>query len=32
LVKDFHPELRVDTGELQPVKSKALGRKKRKKH
>lgn len=32
LVKDFHPKLRVDTGELQPVKSKALERKKRKKH
>jgi hypothetical protein len=32
LVKDFHPELKVDTDEPQPVKSKALERKKRKKH
>jgi hypothetical protein len=32
LVKDFHPELRVDTGEAQPVKAKALERKKGKKH
>ena len=32
LVKDFHPELKVDTGEPQPVKSKALERKKHKKH
>jgi hypothetical protein len=32
LVKDFHPELRVDTGEAQPVKAKALKRKKGKKH
>ncbi len=32
LVKDFHPELRVDTGEPQPVKAKALERKKGKKH
>jgi hypothetical protein len=32
LVKDFHPELRVDTGERQPVKAKALERKKGKKH
>jgi hypothetical protein len=32
LVKDFHPELRVDAGEPQSVKSKATERKKRKKH
>jgi hypothetical protein len=32
LVKDFHPELRVDTGEPQPVEAKALERKKGKKH
>jgi hypothetical protein len=32
LVKDFHPELRVDIGEPQSVKSKALERKKGKKH
>jgi hypothetical protein len=32
LVEDFHPALRVDTGEPVPVKSKALERKKRKKH
>lgn len=32
LVKDFHPELRVDTGEPQPVTSKAVERKKRKNH
>jgi hypothetical protein len=32
LLKDFHPELRVDTGEPQPVKAKALERKKGKKH
>jgi hypothetical protein len=31
LVKDFHPELRVDTGEPQPVEAKALERKKGKK-
>ena len=32
LVKDFHPELRVDTSEPQPVKAMAVKRKKRKKH
>ncbi len=32
LVKDFHPELRVDTAEPQPVTSKAAERKKHKKH
>jgi hypothetical protein len=31
IVKDFHPELRIDTSEPQPVKSKAVERKKRKK-
>jgi hypothetical protein len=32
LVNDFHPELRVDTAEPQPVKSKTVKRKKSKKH
>jgi hypothetical protein len=32
LVKDFHPDLRVDTSEPQPVKAVAVKRKKRKKH
>jgi hypothetical protein len=32
LVKDFHPELRVDAGDPQPVNAKARERKKGKKH